>query len=1000
MHKLLSSIDSFLERVTKKLSPPEKDPNKKPGFFDKIDAFFARFDGSFLIWSFFLSAAVMLLIYVAKDVYPFGESSVLVLDLNGQYVQFFAAFRALLHGDGSLLYSFSRSLGGEFLGIYTYYLASPFSLLVGLFSEEGILEALLLIFVLKAGTAGLTFGAFLHYTERPHKVLTVSLSVLYALSSYSIVMQHNTMWMDGMMLLPLLLLGLHRLIRRKSPILYIATLALTLLCNYYIGYMICIFTVLYFFYDFFSHSENEVNPTGEDRHFWNSAARFALFSLLGAGIAAILLLPAYYSLTFGKTTFTNPDYAFGFNFDILDFIAKMFPGAYDTVRPEGTPFIYAGVPALLLLPLYFFTKRPPREKIASGLLLLALFLSMYIDPIDIFWHGMQAPNWLNYRYSFLFIFVVLLLSSRTLGSLHELGYKPILASAGGVVIIAVVLQKLGLTCETNGQTFEYFDDLYGVWFTLLFVLIYALLFMLLGQHEKSSPRIEPIAMALAFFICAETLISGIYYLGRQNEDVVISNYESYHGFYDVYKDDFDYLAESDPDPFYRVDKSFQHTVCDSFVLGYNGLASSTSTLNASVIHFMDKLGLKANSHWSEATGTTPASGAFLGVRYWIAKSGETVDPLYRLVKENSESGTVIYQNPYALPLAFAAKPIRELDFTVPHESEETYEMGTDGWQLKAEYADSLFSPFQRINALYSSLTGIEGLTVYDPIASTISVTGALKKEVPSFGRIGVKTPNKESNSDRLVFTFTAPENGQPVYGYFPTQYPREASLYLNGKAFGDTVLYPGCAAYSSVICLGVFAPGEVVEVALTCFKYGEFYLIDNDTPYFYTIDEADLATATALLTEGELKLDTFRDDFMAGTIRAKEGMTSVQTTIPYDAGWRVSVDGVAVQTYKTADALLSFDLPTAGEHAVTLSYRPAIYTVGLIVSIVSLLLLGGLITLSVLLKKKRITVKNRFLLWCLPNNGSEGAAQERKPEKAKAPHKPSTRKKSHKKHRR
>lgn len=1000
MHKFLSAIETFFERVAKKLSPPEKDPDKKPGFFDKVDAFFARFDGSFLIWSFFLSAAVTLLIYVAMDVYPFGGSSVLVLDLNGQYVQFFAAFRALLHGDGSLLYSFSRSLGGEFLGIYTYYLASPFSLLVGLFSEEGILEALLLIFVLKAGTAGLTFGAFLHYTERPHKALTVAISILYALSSYSIVMQHNTMWMDGMMLLPLLMLGLHRVIRRKSPILYIVTLALTLLCNYYIGYMISIFTVLYFLYDFFSHEESEVNPTKEAHHFLHSTGRMALYSLIGAGIAAILLLPAYYSLTFGKTTFTNPDYAFGFNFDILDFLMKMFPGAYDTVRPEGNPFVSAGVPALILLPLYFFTKRAPREKIASGILLLALFLSMYIDPIDMFWHGMQAPNWLNYRYSFLFIFVVLLLSARTLSSLHDLGYKPILASAGGVIMIAIVLQKLGLTCETNGTSYEYFDDLYGVWFTLGFVLIYALLFMLLGEHEKASPKIEPIAMALTLFICAETLLSGVHYLKRQNEDVVISNYESYHGFYDVYKGDFDYLAATDPDLFYRVDKTFQHTVCDSFVLGYNGLASSTSTLNASVIHFMDKLGLKANSHWSEATGATPASGAFLGVKYWIAKSGETVDPIYRLVKENTESSTAIYKNPYALPLAFAAKPIKDLDFTVPQESEETYEMGDNGWQLKEEYADSLFSPFQRVNALYSSLTGIESLTVYDPIASTISTMGALKKEVPAYGRIGVKTENKESNNDRLVFTFTAPDNGRPVYCFFPSQYPREAALYLNGKSFNDTVLYPGCAATASVICLGSFTPGETVTVSLTCFKYGEFYLIDNGTPYFYTLDETDLATATALLNEGGLKLDRFEDDFMAGTISAKEGMTAVQTTIPYDAGWRVTVDGKAVEVYKTADALLAFDLPAAGEYEVTLSYRPAIYTVGLILFIVSFLLLGAFIALEILVKKGTLTVKNRFLLWCLPADTSEAAAVTVKKEATIAPHKPSTYGQSRKKRRR
>ena len=301
MREFLTKIEDFFASVFAKVGSvlegkkkEEDKPNKKKvGLFDRLDAALARYDGSFLIWSFFLSASVLLLTYVAIGVHPFGESSVLVLDLNGQYVQFFAGLRAILHGDGSLLYSFQRSLGGEFLGIYTYYLASPLSWLVAIFPEKNILEALLVMFTLKAGLAGLNFGAFLHYTRRPPKTLTVALSVLYALSSYVVVMQHNTMWVDGLMLLPLLLLGLERLILHKKPILYTVTLAIILLSNYYIGYMICIFTAMYFFYYFLAHAKEEVNPLGERRHFGASLLRVGIFTVIALAIAALLLLPAY-----------------------------------------------------------------------------------------------------------------------------------------------------------------------------------------------------------------------------------------------------------------------------------------------------------------------------------------------------------------------------------------------------------------------------------------------------------------------------------------------------------------------------------------------------------------------------------------------------------------------------------------------------------------------------------------------------------------------------------
>ncbi|MBQ2719037.1 MAG: YfhO family protein, partial [Clostridia bacterium] len=445
MRAFLTRIEDFFAkafsavgRVFSKKKGTEERPPKKPGLFDRLDAALARHDGSFLIWSFFLSAAILLLTYVAIGVHPFGESSVLVLDLNGQYVQFFAGLRALLHGDGSILYSFSRSLGGEFLGIYTYYLASPLSFLVALFPEGNILEALLVMFVLKGGLAGLNFGAFLHYSRRPPKTLTVGLSVLYALSSYVVVMQHNTMWIDGLMLLPLLMLGLERLIKYKKPILYTVTLAVTLLANYYIGYMICIFTAMYFFYYFLASASEERNPRGEKHHFLASLLRVGVFTVIALAIAALLLLPAYYSLTFGKTDFSTGDFTFRTKFDIIDFIAKLFPGAYDTVRPEGLPWVYSGVLSLILLPLYFIAgKIPSREKIASGALLFLLFLSMYINTFDVLWHGGQAPNWLNYRYSFLFIFVVLLLSARAASALRSVPPSAILAVCGAILLLTV-----------------------------------------------------------------------------------------------------------------------------------------------------------------------------------------------------------------------------------------------------------------------------------------------------------------------------------------------------------------------------------------------------------------------------------------------------------------------------------------------------------------------------------------------------------------------------------
>ncbi|MBQ2719356.1 MAG: YfhO family protein, partial [Clostridia bacterium] len=493
--------------------------------------------------------------------------------------------------------------------------------------------------------------------------------------------------------------------------------------------------------------------------------------------------------------------------------------------------------------------------------------------------------------------------------------------------------------------------------------IYGFLLLLLGGHEEKAPRFEVIAMLLVGVISLETLLNGVFYLRRQHEDVVISGYDSYHDFYDVYDDVFDYVKEHDTTPFFRMDKTFQRTVCDSFVLGYRGLASSTSTLNASVVKLQHQLGMKANSHWTEATGSTIVTNSFLGVKYWVAKSGESVDPLYAEYHKAGEgdTATVTYHNPYALPLVFASAGLSELSLAMPRDQVDYhYDDATKTWVLNEEWSDTLWSPFTRMNAIYASLTGDSSLSVYDPITATVTTKGGMDKEGITWSHDVYKCLSG-SAAARIVFTFEAPTDGSPVYCYFPTKYSREAQLYVNGERFGDTVFYPAHANVASVTCLGSFELGETVTVELSLGEGNEFYLVAG-TPYFYTVDEADLSRATELLRRGGLTMTRADDDHFVGTLTAAEGFTSVQTTIPYDAGWRILVNGERTEGYVTADALLAFDLPAAGTYEIELIYRPAIYTAGLLVSIGGSLLLLGVITLIVLRRRGVLVFKKKTRL--------------------------------------
>ena len=353
--------------------------SNKRSFKEKAQGFLS--EHGFLLICALIPALLVYLIYLCRGQYPFGDETVLVLDLNGQYVFFFKALRNAVMEGGSLLYSWSRALGGEFLGLYAYYLASPLSYIVCLFPEDRIQEFLLLLLCLKSALCGLTMGFFLHkHSEKKNKLTTVAFSILYSMCAYVIVQQNNTMWIDAVIWLPLVAYGIEQVVKYSKYKLFVIALALTIGSNFYIGYMTCIFVALYYFYYVIAHKDGGINnPLGEKRHFIKSLLRIAFFSALAVAIVAVIILTAYYSLGFGKNNFNKPDWDIVLRLDIFDLLFKLLPSSYDTVRIDGLPFIYCGILSVILAPLFFCSKKfTAREKIASGAFLFVFFLSFII----------------------------------------------------------------------------------------------------------------------------------------------------------------------------------------------------------------------------------------------------------------------------------------------------------------------------------------------------------------------------------------------------------------------------------------------------------------------------------------------------------------------------------------------------------------------------------------------------------------------------------------------
>ena len=926
----------------------------------------------------FIPAVLIYLIYLSRGQHPYGDGSVLTLDLNGQYVWFFEALRNFMRGDADLLYSFARQLGGEFLGIYAYYLASPLSFLLAFFPKDKMLEALTALFMLKGALCGLTFSIYMHKsTKKPNRMAIIIFSASYALCSYAIIQQHNTMWIDAVMWLPLITLGIENIIKYGKFKLYVVALSIAVFSNYYIGYMICIYCAAYFFVYYFANAEKfRNNPMREKLHFFRSLGRIIAYSLLAIGIAAFIIFAAYYSLNFGKTTFSDPFAStswksFGLKFDLIDFLYKLLPGSYDTVRPEGLPFVYCGMLTLLLIPSYFLSKKySMKEKIFAGVLLFFLFASFSLNIVDLIWHGFQKPNWLNYRYSFMFSFYLCVLACRAMADFENISLRVTMGTGGLIALFCAIMQK-----QDNGQYIKP-DDLGCIYFSLVMIFIYLAVLGIMRKRNQAKVA----SFALVCIVILELFVNGLLGINGLFKDVGNSGYSVYNNFLNEVRPIVENVQEKD-DSFYRMEKTFYRSNNDNMALMMRGLSGSSSTLNKETVRFLNSMGYASKAHWTKYLGNTPVTDSLLGIKYLISDQ-DLYANYYDVFATDPAGKYTTYLNPYALSIGYGvsddlldfelgfveeveeedAKDDKKDDDTEKKEGEgikssiNTIKSLINEWMNIEEnnasvYVDNYRNPFDRLNAILGAMLGEdEARPVFVSISSETTLNNVTTGGYTgSSGEIGVSYKPKTSgdkNAGITIESVALPQDAE-IFFYAPTGYPREVALALSvdGAKAVSKGTFNGNDT-TRIISLGMQEEGSELSLKLTL--KGDVFYVDKGCEYFWYIDMEEFEEVMTLLGQNQLKIEEYTEHSFEGTYTASRADDLVLTTLAYDNGWQVWVDGERVEIEKALGALISFHVGgEAGEtHEIRMVYMPRTIIIGSIVSVISILIFIALIVLD------------------------------------------------------
>ncbi|MCH5248432.1 MAG: YfhO family protein [Lachnospiraceae bacterium] len=834
--------------------------------------------------SFILPVLVLLIIYMLWGQYPFGENTLLIWDMDEQYAPFFAHLHNILHGDASGLYTFSRALGGNMLSVAAYYLISPFNLVFYFFDAENIYVGILLVTLLKAGACG---GAMYRFLNRKRQDISALIfSTAYALCAYMIAYQFNIFWIDAIVLLPFVCEGIERLVDEQKYLLYAFSIALSVITNFYTGYMICIFSVMYFLCYFFFISDKKYR--------FKTILIYSAASLLGGMLSMCVSLPTLDIMRDGKTGIS-----FGIlkNFQNMFKYGELFDAAFcatisDNQITQGRPLIYCGVFAIIMT-IYWMvnTKEANRKKLAYLLLLFAMAVSFHHYNLNCVWHAFNRPTGSPYRYSFIYVFLFLYMAYKGYTELTDLKdntkYDTRVTCGIGLALCLILLCRAGVFMENRRISILALNVLLVTIYTALVVLV-----------KNKTAR----TLLILIFTCAELFTNAecLYTGSSQYASVSVAQYREYmNEMLPLVEKAKNSEAENGGIVRTAIDRSARRTANDAFLFSIYGMDSYTSVEKQNVIRIAGNFGYSNNILWGMHynNGSTQAGESFLGVKYLI--SGINPGLGYHGL-EDSDSFAV-YENENVLPFAF---------FT------------NDSILEIVSFGDT----FQYMNELYRSLDAGQDEDIFIELDKRLIQTGNCNETEDGGWEISDIAKGDETKESYLEYEYET-DSEMTIYTRYDKAGVSKAEVYIEGEIVdldsqrGD-VKSIGRLNKGSRFTIRFYLPEDGILSPDKIYVYGE----RDDILETYAESVNSQPVKVIMNNEADIDILCTNED---------ADIKYLLCTLPYDKGWRAKVDGKTVEILNVQDfAVLPIEY---GTHEIELKFIPRGLYPGMVMTFVSVL---------------------------------------------------------------
>lgn len=873
------------------------------------------------IVSFSTSFVLLFLIFLSLKTL-FSDFTLFVGDSLVQYLPFINSFvDDVINGD-SIWYSFSNYLGSGNILTVVYYCLSPFNVLFYICGDNFYL-AYVLIIMFKISLSASTFCYFICKFLNKERLYYIAASLFYSLSGYVIVMFFNIMWLDAIYIMPVLIWLIVRYIKDKKYIALIMCYFYLFLTNFYMAYMVGVFSAIFFLMYYWYSKEYKFK--GNIKKFIFSGLGFAGCVVLAAGIGAFLLL----STAGFMTEHTASD---NFDFEPLvasipDFINSMFIGEFMTMNNK-TPLLYCGLPTIALFFFFFACKKIDiKTKVFYGVQIAFFSLCMGLMPLYKFMHAFDYPNFYGFRFSFIIIFLIIIMSCIALDEVTNESFSFFLKCAVVMIVFYSVMMTFQLINFSNVRI----NDQNGLAINSLFTMLWLLIAYLFGKYNNEvNDNGEACRNIVIFRRCLCTFVSVVIafelfvngYLCIKHNDFGLIEKNAIKEWYFSEKQAVSSLKEID-DSFYRVYVNNEICINSSKMFDYNSITTFSSSDNYELRMALSRLGLSTSNRFLRTNCSVPVFDSLFAVNYAIRIPDFSEFSEMEVDSKNYVKSEIV-KNEFPLSLGYmVSKDILEYQFTS--------------------------NSFENLENLCNAMTG-ENRDVFEEIK--ISDEDNLFMENYTMHREGEKyvfTGVSQFAGEPLVAVALDGENSNAYveffydspmsYMYFPTVYTQEMGTseakYVSEGGINKMTINEGMTL-ANISCEGL--PLE--------------FFIDRINVANYNKEE--YRAVYEMLSKNQFEVIENDEDYIVGKVVATEEKPLLFLSVPYEPEWHIFVDGKPLEKLYCVlgDAFMAIEL-SPGEHVVTMQYIEKWSTEGAIISLVSMIIFCGIVLFNVANKGKK-----------------------------------------------